>query len=155
MPEIYNVFVSHLHEDDAHIESLKALLATKGVVIRDSSITNDTPNEAHNEEYIKDSILRPGIEWAGTLVVIVTPDTKNSKWVEWEIECANKLGKRIVGVWAQGSAESDLPLPLKNHADAMVGWNGDRIASAISGNDNWQRPDGSPATVKDIKRFGC
>jgi hypothetical protein len=154
-PNRHNLFVSHLHEDDARIKDLRDLLATKKVEIRDSSITTEKFNDAKDEAYIKSGILGPRIDWAGTLVVIVTPDTKDSKWVEWEIDYAIKHEKRIVGVWAHGSAEADLPEPLKRHADAVVGWNADRIADAIDGVDNWTCPDGSPAGVRDIKRFGC
>jgi hypothetical protein len=53
------------------------------------------------------------------------------------------------------TSTADLPEALKNHADAVVGWNADRIVAAIGGEDNWTCPDGSPATERDIKRFGC
>jgi MTH538 TIR-like domain (DUF1863) len=155
MSNLHNLFVSHRHEDDARIEDLRQLLSTKDVEIRDSSITTEKFNQATDEAYIKSGILGPRIDWAGTVVVIVTAETKNSPWVDWEIECAEKKGKRIVGVWAHGSADADLPDALKRHADAVVGWNADSIIAAIDGSDNWTNPDGSPATAKDIKRFGC
>ncbi len=64
MSETHNVFVAHRHEDDAKIEALKNLLKPKGVEIRSSSITSDKPNDAHNDDYIKQGILRPAIERA-------------------------------------------------------------------------------------------
>jgi len=97
-----NVFISHVHEDDAGLGKVKDLLAKNGMTIRDSSINSSNPNNAKSEDYIKSQILAPQIKWAGTLMVYVSPDTKNSDWVNWEIEYAHKLGKRIVGVWETG-----------------------------------------------------
>ena len=39
-------------------------------------------------------ILAPQIDWAGTFIVYITPKTKGSAWVDWEIEYAAKQGKR-------------------------------------------------------------
>lgn len=63
---IKNVFVSHVHEDDAGLTKLKALLQKNGMTIRDSSINSSNPNNAKSPEYIKNEILAPQINWAGT-----------------------------------------------------------------------------------------
>jgi len=101
------------------------------------------PNNANNEDYIK-SILRPRINWAGTTVVLIGDKTHKRDWVDWEIEQANKLGKRIVGVYIRGCSDADIPENLENYGDALVAWNGDSIVDAINGNDIWQTPNGDP-----------
>lgn len=155
--EIKNVFISHVHEDDKGLGKLKDLLAKNGMTIRDSSINASNPNDAKSPDYIKSQILAPQIQWASTLLVYVSPKTKNSEWVNWEIEYALKLGKRIVGVWEQGANESDLPDALKNYADAViVGWHGQSIIDAINGkNEDWEKPDGAPCVPRPIKRHPC
>jgi hypothetical protein len=151
-----NVFISHIHEDDAGLVKVKDLLAKHGMTIRDSSIHAGKPNNAKAEDYIKSDILAPQINWASTLVVYVSPDTKNSKWVNWEIEYAHKMGKRIVGVWEHGVKDCELPDALTNYADAVVGWSGSSIVDAIEGNcDVWEKPDGGPCDVRPIKRHPC
>ncbi len=152
-----NVFISHVHEDDEDLGKLKALLSKHGYPVRDASITSEKPNKATNEEYIKAKILRPGINWAGTLIVYVSERTKHSKWVNWEIEEANRLGKNVVGVWAHGSSAADAPQALLDCADAVeVGWNGKSIIDAIEGKStSWVRPDGSPSDKQEIKRISC
>lgn len=151
-----NVFISHIHEDDAGLGKIKDLLAKGGMSIRDSSINSSNPNNAKSEDYIKSQILAPQINWAGTLVVYVSPDTKHSKWVNWEIEYAQKLGKRIVGVWEHGAKDCDLPDALTNYADAMVGWTGNSIIDAINGDcDVWQKPDGTAFSTRGITRHPC
>jgi hypothetical protein len=154
--QIKNVFISHIHEDDAGLHKLKDLLAKHGMTVRDASINSDTPNNAHSPDYIKSSILAPQINWAGTLVVYISPQTKNSEWVNWEIEYAQKQNKRIVGVWAYGANECGLPDALKDYADAVVGWNGQRIVDAINGDiDGWENPDGTPLQPRAIRRYSC
>ncbi len=155
MSELKNVFISHIHEDDAGLQKLKDLLAPKGMDIRDSSIHKGKFNDASNEDYIKTQLLKPQIEWAGTFICYISPETKGSKWVNWEIECAAKLGKRIIGVWASGQAQCEVPVALKEHADAVVGWNGNAIIDAINGKDGWQNLDGSDWPVVPLKRHPC
>ncbi|MGB3845886.1 MAG: TIR domain-containing protein [Sphingopyxis sp.] len=154
--QIKNVFISHIHEDDAGLGKIKGLLGKNGMAIRDSSINSSNPNNAKSEDYIKSQILAPQINWAGTLLVYVSPDTKNSSWVNWEIEYAHKLGKRIVGVWEHGVKDCELPDALNNYADAVVGWNGSSIIDAIEGkSDVWEKPDGGPCDVRPITRHPC
>lgn len=151
-----NVFISHIHEDDHRLAPLKELLSVSGMEVRDGSINSDKPNDASNEEYIKYQILRPRIEWASVVVVLITPDTKDSKWVQWEIETAEALGKRIVGVWDYGEAESDLPEALDRYADAIVGWQGERVKAAIDGDiNNREKSDGSVILPRATKRYTC
>ena len=79
-----NVFISHVHEDDAGLGKIKDLLGQAGVTIRDSSINSDKPNNAKSPDYIKRDILAPAIDWAGVFICYVTPKTKESEWVTWE-----------------------------------------------------------------------
>src|SRR5258708_6158471 len=83
-----NVFVSHVHEDDAGLAELKNLLAKNGMTIRDYSINSDNPNNAHSEDYIKSQILAPRISDCSTLLVYISPQTRESHYVNWEIEYA-------------------------------------------------------------------
>ena len=50
--EIKNVFISHLHEDDAGLADLKALIKQGGLTVRDSSINSTNPNKANHPDYI-------------------------------------------------------------------------------------------------------
>lgn len=154
--EVGNVFISHVHEDDAGLGKLKDLLSGHGYTLRDSSITNDRPNDANSPEYIKSEILGPAIQWAGTFLVYITPRTKGSEWVDWEIEYAHRLGKRIVGIWAYGQNECPVPGALEKYADAVVGWTGTKIIEAIEGSSSeWVRPSGEQRDMRPIKRYSC
>ena len=153
---IKNVFISHVHEDDDGLADLKSLLSKNGMTVRDSSINSSNPNDASNPDYIKTGILAPQINWAGTLVVYISPKTKDSEWVNWEIEYAATNDKRIVGVWERGAKDCELPSALKEYADAVVGWHGNSIVDAIEGRrDGWENPDGGSFSAVSLKRHPC
>jgi hypothetical protein len=85
------------------------------------------------------------ISWASTVVVLVGKDTHERPWVNWEIEQANRQGKRIVGVYVRGGTEADLPPALTKYASSeVVGWNTEAVMDAIDGKQNpFQNSDGS------------
>jgi MTH538 TIR-like domain (DUF1863) len=157
MPDdIKNVFISHIHEDDDGLVDLKQLIGKGGLTVRDSSINSSNPNDAKDPDYIKSQILAPQIQWASTLLVYITPETRNSEWVDWEIEYAEQEGKRIVGVYARGANECDVPAALEKYADDVRGWQSDGIVDAILGKSNeWRLPSGELRAPRPIARYGC
>ena len=145
-----HVFVSHHHADDAEVDKFSDLLRRQGYDIRNSSIRAKPANQRRLERgEVKDEtirrLLRMKISWASRVVVLIGKDTHTRPWVNWEIEQANKQGKRIVGVYIRGGTDADKPAALEQYASAIVGWNSDSIMAAIDGTDNpFQLPDGSP-----------
>ena len=60
------------------------------------------------------------------------------------------------GVWARGADDSDIPDALDLYADAVVGWNSDRIIDAISGKiRDWTTTAGDPRPERTIPRYCC
>lgn len=159
MPDTKNIFISHVHEDDELLPQLKDLIGRAGMEVRDGSINSDKPNDAQNEEYIKREILAPRIQWASTLVVLITHDTAQSWWVNWEIKYAVEQGKNVVGVFAQGATDADVPEELQKCGDAaVVGWQSERVVDAINGEiRDWDDPQtGQPRSAEwDVKRYSC
>jgi predicted Abi (CAAX) family protease len=141
-----NVFISHYGKDDPDVQKLRTLMNNHGYTLRNSSIDSTKSNDAENENYIKYSLLRPGINWAGTVIVLIGDETHTRDWVNWEIQQAQKLGTRVVGVYINGLQQEQPPLPeeFNNCANALVGWTGNSIIDAIEGRiNNFQKTDGS------------
>lgn len=144
-----HIFISHHHADDAEVDKLTSLLSRSGHDIRNSSIRAKPANQRRLDQgLVKDEtirrLLRMKISWAGTVVVLIGKNTHSRPWVSWEIEQANKQGKRIVGVYIQGGTEADKPAALEKYASAIVGWDTKCIMAAIDGTENpFQNPDGS------------
>ena len=154
--DMKNIFISHVHEDDGELQGFKDLLDNHGHEVRDSSIDSSKPNEASNKDYIKSEILAPRIQWAGCMIVLISPDTHTSEWVDWEIEYAARLDKRIVGVFVRGASDSHVPKNLELYADAVVGWSGPSVLDAITGKINdWTTSTGSVRPLRTIPRYKC
>ena len=144
--KIKKIFVSHQHNDADKIEAFKDLIGRHGINMRDSSIyESKLKNNATNEQYIKYELIKPQMNWAGTVVVLIGKDTAKSDYVIWEIKTAAEMGKRIVGVFLRGAKEEDVPAELNEYGNTLIGWNGDKIVRAINGEDlDWEKPDGTP-----------
>ena len=160
MADTKNIFISHVHEDDDLLPKLKDLISKAGMEVRDGSINSDKPNNANNPDYIKEKYLKPHIDWASTLVVLITHDTAQSDWVNWEIKYAIEQGKKVVGVFAQGATDADIPEALRTHGDAaVVGWQSERVVDAINGKvSGFDDPaTGRPRSTPDyaVTRFNC
>lgn len=152
-----NVFISHHGEDDEHVQDLKARLAERGCILRNSSVDSTRPNDLTEESEIK-RMLRDSIAWAGTFICLIGYETYDREWVEWEIEQAHRMGKKIVGVFAHGAAsDAEIPEGLEKYRDSIIGWRIDSIIDALE-NDTYysERPDGSSMPpVAGLPRIDC
>lgn len=150
-----NVFIPHYGEDEEYIPKLKNLLSNKNYDVRDSSIVETNPNNAKDPDYIK-TLLKPKIDWAGTVLVLIGPKTHERDWVNWEIEYAAKHGdKRIIGVYLQGATDADVPDKLNDYGHACVAWNSDKLAAAIEGENIWHDSTGKPRPSDGNPRETC
>ena len=153
---IKNIFISHVHEDDDKVSELKELLKGRSYEVRDSSIDSSNPNRASDENYIKSQILGPRIKWAGVMIVLVSSNTHKSQWVDWEIEYAEKNGKRIIGVLCLDAKDSDLPKNLDKYRDCLVSWRRNKIIDAIDrGADIEEDPEDGNGAYRRIPRYKC
>jgi len=148
MDNIKNVFISHHGKDDEHVQDLKARLNEKGCQLRNSSVDSTKTNDANSEAYIK-QMLKERIAWAGTFICLIGYETYNREWVEWEIEQAHLMGKRIIGVFAYGAAQdAEIPEGLELYRDSLVGWQIDKIIDALENSSYYSElPDGSRQTT--------
>lgn len=150
-----HVFISHHHADDDHVSKLTDLLGRKGFEIRNSSIRAKPSNQARLDakqipERTLKRLLRMKMSWAGTVIVLIGKETHQRPWVDWEINKANELGKRIVGVYTHGGTKADIPPALEKYGTALVKWNSASIIDAIEGKDvPFEDPDSGTARVPE------
>lgn len=156
-----NVFISHHHKDDVHVDKLTELLRKKGFTIRNSSIRVKPANQERLDKgLVKDAtikrLLRMKISWAGSVIVLIGKETHSRPWVNWEIEQAHNQGKKIIGVYENGLKDKvDLPQSLEKYSTSIVGWDSGAIMAAIEGEPIFQSPDGTPSPRKDGPRTVC
>src|SRR4051812_34091500 len=111
-----NIFISHRGEDDYSVQRLKERLKENGYDVRNSSVDSTKHQEKRPPDDVIRRDLKDGINWAGTFICLIGPDTHNSDWVNYEIDQAHLMGKRIVGIYTYGSSEVvELPEAFKKY----------------------------------------
>jgi hypothetical protein len=148
MPKQKNVFISHHHGDDWHVDTFQNMLGRAEYHVRNSSVRMKPANERRVEEgQVSDRtikrLLRMKMRWASTVVVLIGPKTHTRPWVNWEIQQAQKLGKHIIGVYLRGGTEANVPEALDDYGQAIVNWNTKSIVGAVEGrNTRFESPNG-------------
>ena len=87
------IFVPHIHEDDEHVDGLRQFLNRSGREADVSAIDSSSPNNANDPDYITSRYISPKIEWCEAIVVLISPATQGSDWVDKEIELAKRLDR--------------------------------------------------------------
>ena len=143
-----HVFISHHHRDDGQVDRLTSLMNRNGHDVRNSSIRAKPANQRRLDKgLVKDAtikrLLRMKMRWASTVVVLIGSKTHSRPWVDWEINKANEMGKRIVGVYVRGGTEAEVPKALEDYGSAIVNWNSKSIVDAVEGkNNSFEAPGG-------------
>jgi hypothetical protein len=157
-----HVFISPHFADDTHVDKLNSIMADAGYDVRNSSIRLKDANKQRLEQgRVSDNtlkrLLRMKISWAGAIIVLIGKDTHKRPWVNWEIEQANRLGKRIVGVYAPEGTNSDISRELEKYASSIVPCHPTSVIGAIDGTrPTFQNPDGTPrAATHDPSSDQC
>jgi hypothetical protein len=156
----YNIFISHKGENDEQVQNLKSRLKSREYDVRNFSVdsTNHKDGRRPSDAVIA-RLLRMRVSWSSTLICLIGPDTHTSKYVNDEIRYAHEQGKRIVGIYARGSANSvELPEAFKKYGGTPLGWNSlERLGDAIQGkNMPAENADGTPRQpIYKITRVKC
>lgn len=152
-----NVFICHHSADVPKLRDLLDNLRSKGYDVRSSSLQEDKDNKVvHKGKHVADATvaryIRRAIKWTGTFIVLIGEHTHERAWVNYEIRNAHFQGKKIIGVYKYGCAQTaELPEAYKRYGTSPIGWNSmDKLAGMIQGNVvPPELPDGTP-TAKSI-----
>jgi hypothetical protein len=157
-----HVFISHRFVDDDSVGRLTQMLSRGGWDVRNSSIRVKEANQRRIDsgqvaDRTLERVLRRKITWAQTVIVVVGNSTHASRWVQYEIEQAHRQGKAIVGVYARGCTDAQLPEALERYATSIVSWNTDSIMKAVDGGaPTFETPDGDMRPPQsEIRRHTC
>lgn len=145
-----NIFISHYGKDDEHVQALKARLKEQGYDVRNFSVDSTNHKDGRKpSDAVVERLLRMRIRWSSTLICLIGPKTHTREWVNDEIQWAHEQGKKIVGVYTHGSAETaELPENLKKYGSNIIGWNSiEKLGAIITGeNVPSENPDGTIAS---------
>ncbi len=103
-----HVFMSYSRRDDIVMRRIVAFLRKKGIKVwvDNEKLIPGTP--------IWEEEIEKAIKGASAIVVILSPDSKNSEWVRREISLADQYRRRVFPVLVSGDAETSITLRLIN-----------------------------------------
>lgn len=112
------------------------------------------PVDSTNDKYIQQRI-REEIRGTSTTVILVGENTKDSDWVDYEIDRSLKEGNGLVAVKVNDSiTDEDVPDKLKENGAEIVDWEPDEFGDAIERAAS-QRTKVGESTVRGRAGAGC
>lgn len=103
----HHVFLSYSHKDMEAMRRVRDDLRAEGLAVwNDENLTPGTPSWKN--------AIEKAIENTGCLVVILSPDAKESEWIEREMDYARACRIPILPVLAWGDERSAIPFELIN-----------------------------------------
>ncbi len=101
-----HVFISYSRRDDIVMRRTVAFLRKQGIKVwvDNEKLTPGTP--------VWEEEIEKAINGAYAVVVILSPDAKNSEWVRREITYADQYRKRVFPVLVNGDEDASIPLRL-------------------------------------------
>lgn len=103
----HHVFLSYSHKDMQIMRRVRDDLRAAGLTVwNDENLTPGTPSWKN--------AIEKAIENTGCLVVILSPDAKESEWIERELDYARACRVPILPVLAAGDERNAIPFELIN-----------------------------------------
>ncbi|GIK63615.1 MAG: hypothetical protein BroJett018_14090 [Chloroflexota bacterium] len=101
----HHIFLSYSREDILIVNLIRDDFEKEGF-----TVWTDQHIKPGDSSWIKQ--IQKAIEDSGCVVVIMTPEAKNSEWVEKEIEYAQALDRPIIPLLARGNKATAVPVAI-------------------------------------------
>ena len=134
MPQLKTrkLFISHSWNYDEHYYQLVNWLnEAPNFQWHNYSVPRDDSCDEVTNKGLTDCILKQ-MRPAQCIVILAGMYASHSKWIEFEIDEAVRMGKTIIGVKPWG--QERIPQKIQDNATIMVGWNQNSVVDAIR---NW------------------
>ncbi len=136
----FDVFLSYAHKDNHYRKQVQKALEKRGLSI-----------------WVDDRGIVPGVSWqesvqdaidsACVVVVILSPDSKESRYVNRELNYADHQKKRIFPILARGSARNAIPFIVSGIQFVKIG--------KASKNKFADIMDSLAEAIRDHQQDGC
>lgn len=114
-----NVFISFHTEDEYAVNLLRSQAKDDrfDVQFRDYSIKK--PFDEKWKTQAKEVISHTSV-----MIVMIGPNTANREAVNWEIQQAHKMGKKVIGIRIHSSQSHKIPEDMRKNNDPVIPWKG-------------------------------
>ncbi|EKO5121721.1 TIR domain-containing protein [Vibrio fluvialis] len=116
-----NVFISFATEDMNEVNLLRAQAKNDKSDIEFNDHSVRQPYNSEQAEYIKRKITER-IKRSSVTVVYLSESMAKSKWVQWEVEKSQQLGKRVIAVHPGDKYTGNLPSWIRSKDIKVTAW---------------------------------
>ncbi|HMQ11004.1 MAG TPA: TIR domain-containing protein [Oligoflexia bacterium] len=102
------VFLSFMYEDESQVNGLRLLAKSPKFPLEFYDESIKKPINSTDSIYLKIKIIDK-IKRSSAVIVLIGNDTYKSQWVNWEIEKAIELEKKVIGMALKGVESAKLP----------------------------------------------
>lgn len=126
---MYRLFISHSWAYSDAYDKVCSMLKDQGVNYCNHSVPKDSPLHTNGTDKELYDAIEAQMRGTSCVLILAGVYSSYSKWINKEIEIANKYGKPIIAIEPWGSERTSTI--VKNNAHKVVKWNGCSIAAAI------------------------
>lgn len=123
-----NIFISHAWKHNADYYTITRWLDESLIVYHDYSVPKHDPLDAGNTRKLK-TALTEQIRHANIVIIIAGMYANHSDWIQYEIDEAVRMGKKIIAIKPRGNER--IPLAVQMAAHKTVNWNSTALVDAI------------------------
>lgn len=126
---MYRIFISHSWAYSKAYDKVEDFLREEDVEFYNHSVPKDDPVHTNGSDRQLYDAIEAKIKGCSCVIILAGVYASYSKWINKEIEIAQKYGKPIIAVQPWGAERTSLA--VKNAADVIVGWNAKSVANAV------------------------
>ena len=126
---MYRIFISHSWNYSNQYDSIIEFLDKQGVSYYNHSVPKDDPVHTNGTDKQLYDAIDAKIKGCSCVIILAGVYASYSKWINKEIEIAQKYDKPIIAVKYWGTTR--ISTVVSNAANKLVGWNSKSVADAI------------------------
>ena len=123
-----NIFISHAWKYNKDYYTIENWLNVSPLIYHNYSVPEHDPLDANNTKKLKEQLTEQ-IRHASVVIIIAGMYTNHSYWIQYEIDEAVRMEKKIVAIKPHGNTY--MPTNLQNVAHELINWNSQSLLSAI------------------------
>jgi serine protease inhibitor len=129
MSKTYRLFISHSWAYGDAYDKIIEFLEQENISYYDHSVPIDDPIHTNGSDEELEEAIEAKIKGTSCVLIMAGVYSTYSKWINKEIDIANKYGKPIIAIEPWGSEKTSKT--VKDNADEIVKWQASSIANAI------------------------
>ena len=129
MDKTFKIFISHSWTYSTAYDGILKFLESEKIVYHNHSVPISDPIHTNGTDKELSEAIEAKVKGTSCIIILAGVYSSYSKWIQKEIEMANKYGKIIIAVEPWGSEKTSKI--VKDNAHKIVKWQAKSLGDAI------------------------